>query len=463
MINETRLTGYINGLKEIIKNGDPLAIKDAQDKVDAIKGKIANIEASLAAKNNDITSQKSVITTASEAVGSIETEVETLKRELNELNKRPAKAEYDKVKEKTQLAEESLNDKVTELKANLSPAQIARINAQSADNQPAELVTVMNEILNSFNAQKNVLNNDLAQANNDLANAENDIRDKETALADATARLKALSGTIDEATTALENAKAELESKKAIEADKQKAVDDATTKLNALNAELTALQDELKDIEDSITDKTAQNAAILAVIKDKEDKLVELNKINDKVIEAENKFDDARADLKTKEETLETKKQELADTISAITENTENLDKFKTRALVAAALDRNNADTYADFPEVKAAIDAYNKALADVEDAKKALADATTDRDVANEEYQLAMAELKESKFRYDRALADYNRLKPVEVRRTAKIIKKNVGKSPKTGDETALLANMGILALAGYAATKAKKRKSNK
>ncbi|MDU5603431.1 MAG: hypothetical protein E6047_02435, partial [Mogibacterium sp.] len=236
-----------------------------------------------------------------------------------------------------------------------------------------------------------------------------------------------------------------------------------TTKLNALNVELTALQDELKDIEDSITDKTAQNAAILAVIKDKEDKLVELNKINDKVIEAEKKFDDARADLKTKEETLETKKQELADTISAITENTTNLDKLKTRALVAATLDRNNADTYADFPEVKAAIDAYNKALADVEDAKKALADATIDRDVANEEYQLAMAELKESKFRYDRALADYNRLKPVEVRRTAKIIKKNVGKSPKTGDETALLANMGILALAGYAATKAKKRKSNK
>ena len=460
---EARLAGYINGLMEIVKNGDPLAIKDAQDKVNAIKGKIANIEASLAAKNNDITSQKSVITTASEAVGSIETEVETLKSELNELNKRPAKAEYDKAKEKTQLAEESLNDKVTELKANLSPAQIARINAQSADNQPAELVAVMNEILNSFNAQKNVLNNDLAQANNDLANAENDIRDKETALADATARLKALSGTIDEATTALENAKAELESKKAIEADKQKAVDDATTKLNALNAELTALQDELKDIEDSITDKTAQNAAILAVIKDKEDKLVELNKINDKVIEAEKKFDDARADLKTKEETLETKKQELADTISAITENTTNLDKLKTRALVAAALDRNNADTYTDFQEVKAAIDAYNKALADVEDAKKALADATTDRDVANEEYQLAMAELKESKFRYDRALADYNRLKPIEVRRTAKIIKKNVGTSPKTGDETALLANMGILALAGYAATKAKKRKSNK
>lgn len=460
---EARFETYFTNLMETIENGDPVAMQAAQDKVNAIKDKIANIEAGLAAKNNDITSQKSVITTASEAVGSIETEVETLKSELNELNKRPAKAEYDKAKEKTQLAEESLNDKVTELKANLSPAQIARINAQSADNQPAELVTVMNEILNSLNAQKNVLNNDLAQANNDLANAENDIRDKETALADAKARLKALSGTIDEATTALENAKAELESKKAIEADKHKAVDDATTKLNALNVELTALQDELKDIEDSITDKTAQNAAILAVIKDKEDKLVELNKINDKVIEAEKKFDDARADLKTKEETLETKKQELADTISAITENTTNLDKLKTRALVAATLDRNNADTYADFPEVKAAIDAYNEALADVEDAKKALADATIDRDVANEEYQLAMAELKESKFRYDRALADYNRLKPVEVRRTAKIIKKNVGKSPKTGDETALLANMGILALAGYAATKAKKRKSNK
>lgn len=461
---EARLTGYINNLMEIIKNGDPLAIKDAQDKANTIKSKIENITANLNAKNSEIEDEKTEIGLTSKMLSEMETRVETINNELNELNKRPAKAEYDKAKEKTQLAEESLNDKVTELKANLSPAQIARINAQSADNQPVELVAVMNEILNSFNAQKNVLNNDLAQANNDLANAENDIRDKETALADATARLKALSGTIDEATTALENAKAELESKKAIEADKQKAVDDATTKLNALNAELTALQDELKDIEDSITDKTAQNAAILAVIKDKEDKLVELNKINDKVIEAEKKFDDARADFKTKEETLETKKQELADTISAITENTENLDKFKTRALVAAALDRNNADTYADFPEVKAAIDAYNKALADVEDAKKALADATTDRDVANEEYQLAMAELKESKFRYDRALADYNRLKPVEVRRTAKIIKKNVGKSPKTGDETALLANMGILALAGYAATKAaKKRKSDR
>lgn len=461
---EARLTEYVNGLMEIIKNGDPLAIRDAQDKADTIKSKIENITANLNAKNSEIEDEKTEIGLTSKMLGEMEARVETINNELNELNKRPAQAELDKAKEKTQLAEESLNDKVTELKANLSPAQIARINAQSADNQPAELVAVMNEILNSFNAQKNVLNNDLAQANNDLVNAENDIRDKETALADATARLKALSGTIDDATTALENARAELESKKAIEADKQKAVDAATTKLNALNAELTALQDELKDIEDSITDKTAQNAAILAVIKDKEDKLVELNKINDKVIEAEKKFDDARADFKTKEETLETKKQELADTISAITENTENLDKFKTRALVAAALDRNNADTYADFPEVKAAIDAYNKALADVEDAKKVLADATTDRDVANEEYQLAMAELKESKFRYDRALADYNRLKPVEVRRTAKIIKKNVGKSPKTGDETALLANMGILALAGYAATKAaKKRKSDR
>ena len=82
------------------------------------------------------------------------------------------------------------------------------------------------------------------------------------------------------------------------------------------------------------------------------------------------------------------------------------------------------------------------------------------------------MAKFKESKFRYDRALADYNRLKPVEVKKhqTSKKTSKRFAKtnksvkSPKTGDETALLANMGILALAGYAATKAaKKRKSDR
>jgi len=121
-------------------------------------------------------------------------------------------------------------------------------------------------------------------------------------------------------------------------------------------------------------------------------------------------------------------------------------------------------------PKEQPAVDAYNKALKDVEDAKKVLADATTDRDVATEKYNAAMAELKESKFRYDRALADYNRLKPVEVKakkyhaskKNAKRITKS--KSPKTGDETALLANMGILALAGYAAAKTnKKRKNNK
>ena len=208
------------------------------------------------------------------------------------------------------------------------------------------------------------------------------------------------------------------------------------------------------------------------MIKADEERLIALNKIFDKVVDAENNLVDAKVDLQHKEKTLENKKKELVDTINAIDENTTNLEKLKKRALAAESLDRNNADTYKDFPEVQAAVAAYEKALKDVEDAKKTLADATVDRDKANEEYNLAMAKFKESKFRYDRALADYNRLKPVEVKKhqTSKKTSKRFAKtnksvkSPKTGDETALLANMGILALAGYAATKAaKKRKSDR
>lgn len=461
---EARFEAYFTNLMETIEHGDPVAMKAAQDKVNEVQSKIRGIESDISNKNVDIETQENTVSTVNSTLDRAKSDIETFTNELNELNKRPAQAAYDQAKENTKTAEKAVTDKLDELKSNMTPEQVARINAQSAENQPAEYITIIGEMIDDLNAKKDLLVNGLAQANTDLANAENDIRDKEAALADANARLKALSGTIDEAMTALETSKTVLDANKAIEADKQKAVDDATTKLNALNTELTTLQNELNAIENSITDKTAQNTAVLAVIKDKEDKLAELNKTYDKVIVAEKKLIGATADLQSKEKILADKRQELVDTINAIDENTTNLDKLKKRALAAAALDRNNADTYADFPEVKAAVDTYNKALKDVEDAKKTLADATVDKDKANEEYQLAMAELKESKFRYDRALADYNRLKPVEVRRTAKIIKKNVGKSPKTGDETALLANMGILALAGYAATKAaKKRKSDR
>lgn len=467
---EARFETYFTNLMETIEHGDPVAMKAAQDKVNEVQSKIRSIESDIANKNADIETQENAVSTVNSTLDRAKSDIETFTNELNELNKRPAQAAYDQAKENTKTAEKAVVDKLDELKTNMTPEQVARINAQSAENQPAEYITIIGEMINDLNAKKDLLVNGLAQANTDLANAENDIRDKETALSDANARLKALSGSIDEAMTALETSKTVLDASKATEAEKQKAVDDATTKLNALNTELTTLQNELNAIENSITDKTTQNTAVLAVIKDKEDKLVELNKTYDKVIVAEKKLDGATQDLKSKEKILADKRQELVDTINAIDENTTNLDKLKKRALAASALDRNNADTYKDFPEVKAAVEAYNKALKDVEDAKKTLADATTDRDVATEKYNVAMAELKESKFRYDRALADYNRLKPVEVKaKKYHASKKNTkritkSKSPKTGDETALLANMSILALAGYAAAKtAEKRKNNK
>ena len=467
---EARLTGYINNLMEIIKNGDPLAIKDAQDKANTIKSKIENITANLNAKNSEIEDEKTEIGLTSKMLSDIEARVETINNELNELNKRPAQAELDKAKEDVKSAENVLNSIVDATTSTLTPEQAARVNASS--DKVAELITVFSEEIDTQTANKTKLENGLAQANIDLQNAEDAIKTKTKALEDANAELKALSGTIDEATTALENANAELEAKKAIEAEKVQELYDATTSLNALNLELQTLQNELNTIDASISDKSTNLETVTEMIKVDEERLIALNKIFDKVVDAENNLVDAKVDLQHKEKVLESKKKELVDTINAIDENTTNLEKLKKRALAAESLDRNNADTYKDFPEVQAAVVAYEKALKDVEDAKKTLADATVDRDKANEEYNLAMAKFKESKFRYDRALADYNRLKPVEVKKhqTSKKTSKRFAKtnksvkSPKTGDETALLANMGILALAGYAATKvAKKRKNNR
>lgn len=467
---EARLTEYVNGLMEIIKNGDPLAIRDAQDKADTIKSKIENITANLNAKNSEIEDEKTEIGLTSKMLGEMEARVETINNELNELNKRSAQAELDKAKEDVRSAENALNSIVDATTSTLTPEQAARVNASS--DKVAELITVFSEEIDTQTANKTKLENGLAQANVDLQNAEDDIKTKTRALEDANAELKALSGTIDEATTALENANAELEAKKAIEAEKAQELYDATTSLNALNLELQTLQNELNTIDASISDKSTNLETVTEMIKADEERLIALNKIFDKVVDAENNLVDAKIDLQHKEKTLENKKKELVDTINAIDENTTNLEKLKKRALAAESLDRNNADTYKDFPEVQAAVAAYEKALKDVEDAKKTLADATVDRDKANEEYNLAMAKFKESKFRYDRALADYNRLKPVEVKKhqTSKKTSKRFAKtnksvkSPKTGDETALLANMGILALAGYAATKAaKKRKSDR
>ena len=467
---EARLTGYINNLMEIIKNGDPLAIKDAQDKANTIKSKIENITANLNAKNSEIEDEKTEIGLTSKMLSDIEARVETINNELNELNKRPAQAELDKAKEDVKSAENALNSIVDATTSTLTPEQAARVNASSG--KVAELITVFSEEIDTQTANKTKLENGLAQANVDLQNAEDAIKTKTKALEDANAELKALSGTIDEATTALENANAELEAKKAIEAEKAQELYDATTSLNALNLELQTLQNELNTIDASISDKSTNLETVTEMIKVDEERLIALNKIFDKVVDAENNLVDAKVDLQHKEKTLENKKKELVDTINSIDENTTNLEKLKKRALAAESLDRNNADTYKDFTEVQAAVAAYEKALKDVEDAKKTLADATVDRDKANEEYNLAMANFKESKFRYDRALADYNRLKPVEVKKhqTSKKTSKRFAKtnksvkSPKTGDETALLANMGILALAGYAATKAaKKRKSDR
>lgn len=467
---EARLTGYVNNLMKIIKNGDPLAIKDAQDKVDTIKSKIENITANLNAKNSEIDDEKTEIGLTSKMLSDIEARVETINNEINELNKRPAQAELDKAKENVRSAENALNSIVDATTSTLTPEQAARVNASS--DKAAELITVFSEEIDTQTANKTKLENGLAQANVDLQNAEDAIKTKTKALEDANAELKALSGTIDEATTALENANAELEAKKAIEAEKAQELYDATTSLNALNLELQTLQNELNTIDASISDKSTNLETVTEMIKADEERLIALNKIFDKVVDAENNLVDAKVDLQRKEKALENKKKELVDTINSIDENTTNLEKLKKRALAAESLDRNNADTYKDFPEVQAAVAAYEKALKDVEDAKKTLADATVDRDKANEEYNLAMAKFKESKFRYDRALADYNRLKPVEVKKhqTSKKTSKRFAKtnksvkSPKTGDETALLANMGILALAGYAATKAaKKRKSDR
>ena len=467
---EARLTGYVNNLMEIIKNGDPLAIKDAQDKADTIKSKIENITANLNAKNSEIENEKTEIGLTSKMLSDIEARVETINNELNELNKRPAQVELDKAKEDVKSAENALNSIVDATTSTLTPEQAARVNASS--NKVAELITIFGEEIDTQTVNKTKLENGLAQANVDLQNAEDDIKAKTKALEDANAELKALSGTIDEATTALENANTELEAKKAIEAEKAQELYDVTTSLNALNLELQTLQNELNAIDASISDKSTNLETVTEMIKADEERLIALNKIFDKVVDAENNLVDAKVDLQRKEKVLENKKKELVDTINTIDENTTNLEKLKKRALAAENLDRNNADTYKDFPEVQAAVAAYEKALKDVEDAKKTLADATVDRDKANEEYNLAMAKFKESKFRYDRALADYNRLKPVEVKKhqTSKKTSKRFAKtnksikSPKTGDETALLANMGILALAGYAATKAaKKRKSDR
>lgn len=467
---EARLTGYVNNLMEIIKNGDPLAIKDAQDKANTIKSKIENITANLNAKNSEIEDEKTEIGLTSKMLSDIEARVETINNELNELNKRPAQAELDKAKEDVKSAENALNSIVDATTSTLTPEQATRVNASS--DKVAELITIFGEEIDTQTVNKTKLENGLAQANVDLQNAEDDIKTKTKALEDANAELKALSGTIDEATTALENANAELEAKKAIEAEKAQELYDATTSLNALNLELQTLQNELNTIDASISDKSTNLETVTEMIRVDEERLIALNKIFDKVVDAENNLVDAKVDLQRKEKALENKKKELVDTINSIDENTTNLEKLKKRALAAESLDRSNADTYKDFPEVQAAVAAYEKALKDVEDAKKTLADATVDRDKANEEYNLAMANFKESKFRYDRALADYNRLKPVEVKKhqTSKKTSKRFAKtnksvkSPKTGDETALLANMGILALAGYAATKAaKKRKSDR